>query len=97
MDLNFTVLQNSELVGGANAVAVSLVGILALIIHIAFAYAVWRDAKLMKRSFGRGTFLVNSLIWGLTTLLGGVFVAGLYWVIHHSSLRRDTPPAPSNL
>ena len=97
MDLNFTVLQNSELVGGANAVAVSLVGILALIIHIAFAYAVWRDAKLMKRSFGRGTFLVNGLIWGLATLQGGVFVAGLYWVIHHSSLRRDTPPAPSNL
>jgi hypothetical protein len=51
------------------------------IVHIAFAVAVLSDAN-------RGnTFLVGGRVWALATLLGGLFVVGIYWVIHHSSIR----------
>lgn len=51
-----------------------------LVIHIAFAIGVYKDAK------SRVTVLVSPFIWSLTVLFGGVYLAGGYWLIHHSIL-----------
>lgn len=57
------------------------------LIHMFFAGAVARDSgELVKR--GQKTILVSGLIWAFSTLIGGVFVAAIYWVIHHSKLIR---------
>jgi uncharacterized membrane protein len=50
-------------------------------VHIAFTVAIYSDAS------RRNTFLVRGWVWTLATLLGGLFVVGIYWVIHHSSIR----------
>ena len=55
--------------------------VLTAIVHITFAVAVYRDAD---RS---GTpILVGSGIWLIATLIGGVFVAAIYWALHRSRL-----------
>jgi hypothetical protein len=59
----------------------SVYWIATAIVHIAFAIAVFSDAK------PRNTFLVKGYIWALATLLGGEFVVVIYWIIHHSNLR----------
>ncbi len=55
-------------------------------VHVAFALAVWNNAQALREK-GAGTALIEPVWWTLATLLGGVFVAGLYWVVHHSTLR----------
>ena len=60
------------------------------IVHVFFAIAVFRDAQRQQSPVGRGTILVVPGLWSLATLVGGVVVAGIYWLIHHSTLR---PPA----
>ena len=55
--------------------------IATIIVHITFAVAVYRDAK----RFGSPIF-VESIIWMLATLIGGVVTAAIYWALHHSSL-----------
>jgi hypothetical protein len=61
--------------------------VISAVVHVGFACAVWADAGLMQDRLRRKPFLVGGLIWALATLLGGVFVAAIYWVIHHSALR----------
>jgi hypothetical protein len=56
------------------------------IVHIGFAVGVYSDAEDLYQKTGRKTVFVNSIIWALATLIGGVFVAGVYWAIHHSTL-----------
>jgi hypothetical protein len=64
------------------ATAIPIIEWIAIaIVHIAFAVAVLSDAN-------KGdTFLVKGGVWALATLLGGLFVVSIYWVIHHSSIR----------
>lgn len=63
-----------------------IVGLLTAIINVLFAIAVFQDTKDSNRHPNGKTILVEGIIWALATLLGGVFVAGIYWLIHHSTL-----------
>jgi hypothetical protein len=62
---------------------------LMALVHLAFAYGVFMDADLMKRRVNRDTRFVSPIVWALGTLVGGIFVAGVYWIIHHSTLNPD--------
>jgi phosphate/sulfate permease len=64
-----------------------IIGALTVIVHVLFAAGVARDAGSIQRS-GLSTEIVSPLVWVLSVLLGGVFAAAVYWLIHHSSLRR---------
>lgn len=58
-----------------------------IILHFFFAAAIARDAgNLHKR--GLPTQLVSGFVWAFATLLGGVWTALIYWLMHHSSLAR---------
>lgn len=64
-----------------------LIWVLAVaIVNIAFALGVFMDADLMFRRTNKKTFLVSNWTWAFATLVGGVFFAGVYWAIHHSTL-----------
>ncbi len=67
--------------------------LLALVIHVVFAFAVYKDADTLVGS-RPGTVLVGPPIWFLATLAGGVVIAGIYWVMHHSTLRAPDAPKP---
>jgi len=62
--------------------------VVAAIINIAFAIGVHADAQ--KRLSSRTLLFVSPFIWTLATLFGGVFVATAYWVMHLSSLTKET-------
>ena len=75
---------------GAIAICSSII---VIVVNIAFAVAVFRDAARLLGS--RKPIFVGRLIWFLATLVGGVFVAGIYWIMHHSRLNESvsvTPP-----
>lgn len=66
-----------------------IVWTLTAVVHIALAAGVLSDSYRFIRRHNRGTFLVGGGMWALAVLLGGVVAAGIYWVIHHSSLRPE--------
>jgi hypothetical protein len=60
-------------------------GCLMAIVNLSFAVGVLIDADELKL-FRRKPRFVGTTVWALATLLGGVFVAATYWLIHHSTL-----------
>lgn len=71
-----------------------LIVLLTAIVHVCFGVAVYLDAKRLPRK----PILVPPVVWSLAAILGGLFVAAVYWVIHHSRLNRwidATPPEDS--
>ena len=65
--------------------------LLAAVVHVSFAVAVFLDARRLPRK----PILVLPILWALATLLGGLFVAAVYWIIHHSRLNQwidERPP-----
>lgn len=80
---------------GAIAICASVI---TLIVHIAFAMAVFRDATYLRDPRNlrvpRKPIFVGRMIWFLGTLVGGMFVAGIYWIMHHSRLNQSVPATP---
>lgn len=62
--------------------------LIKVILNLIFAAAVARDAGLIIKQ-GRTTWLVSGLTWAFATLIGGVFVAAIYWFIHYSNIIRN--------
>ena len=61
--------------------------ILTVIVHLMFAAGVAKDVgNFHKRNILPQ--LVPGAIWVLATVIGGVWVALIYWLVHHSSLSR---------
>lgn len=69
-----------------------LILLINVVVHVFFAGAVARDAGQIQK-LGRDTALVTGYLWAFATLIGGVFVAMGYWLIHHSNL---TSPVSRN-
>jgi hypothetical protein len=59
--------------------------VIQVILHFIFASSVAKDAGLIMKK-GRTTWLVSGMTWALATLIGGVFVAAIYWFIHYSNI-----------
>ena len=82
---------------GPGVVWVFALWILTAIVHIGFALAVLNDSQMLWTHLRRKTFFVGRGLWALATLLGGVFVAAIYWSIHHSTLRPQQPTSASRV
>ena len=65
--------------------------IMAAIVNIVFAIGVSVDAKEVQRD--RPLWFAGRFVWFIATLLGGVTVAALYWVMHRSTLNGNTTDA----
>lgn len=61
--------------------------LVTILIHIAFSAATFNDARHLKKS-GAQLVFVGPVVWSFAVLIGGVLVALVYWVMHHSTLRR---------
>jgi len=70
-----------------------------VVVHVALAVAVFRDAEGFEQGHRRRLWLLNSGFWALAALVGGIVAAGIYWAIHHSALRppAEPEPAPENM
>jgi len=66
-----------------------IVSTVTALIHIAFSIAVFEDAKKQTGYEPTGSVFVGPFFWSMSVLIGGVLVAGLYWVLHHSSLKQQ--------
>jgi len=63
--------------------------IFTALVHIAFSAAIYQDGKHQTHYEPTGTVFVKPYIWAIAVLFGGILVAGLYWLIHHSNLSKQ--------
>ena len=75
-------------IGGVTICSVVII----IVVHISFAAVIFRDATNLPAP--RKPIFVGPSIWLLATLLGGIFVATIYWVMHHSRLNQSIPVTP---
>ena len=100
MDIMETFTVN--LTGGLWSLPVGVIVICAtvitFIVHLCFAVAIFRDATYLRDPRNlrapRTPIFVGRMIWFLGILVGGVFVAGIYWIMHHSRLNQSVPVIP---
>ena len=60
---------------------------LTAIVHLILAYAIWVNAAERERD-QKPLMYLGSGSWGLVTLLSGIFGLLVYWLVHHSALRK---------
>ena len=65
-----------------------LLGLAFVVTHVMLAAGVYKDGH-HTLSQGGDTFFVSPTIWSLAVLITGIPGVGVYWVMHHSTLRRD--------
>ncbi len=87
--MNFS--MNGIFSPGMTFLGIGIAWLLTAIVHIAFAIAVWVDTGQMAVRQHRSTFLVGGGLWALATLIGGIMVVAVYWLVHHSTLRPQPP------
>ncbi|VAW94037.1 hypothetical protein MNBD_GAMMA22-2116 [hydrothermal vent metagenome] len=61
---------------------VTMYYLLMAVVHFGFAAAVAKDAGRLHQSRG-STILVGPVMWSFATIIGGVWVAAVFWVLHH--------------
>jgi hypothetical protein len=66
-----------------------LIALINGVLNFIFAGAVARDAGNLNR-LGQKPVLVSAATWAFATLIGGVFTATIYWILHHSTLTRPS-------
>ncbi len=64
-----------------------IIFMLNILLHICFAGGVARDINRLTK-LGVMPQLFSAWVWVLAALIGGVFVAVIYWFMHHSTLVR---------
>lgn len=57
------------------------------LLHVIFAGAIAKDAGRLEKQ-GYATFLVSGITWAFATLIGGIWVVAVYWMIHRSTFTR---------
>lgn len=63
-----------------------LMALLAFLVHLFFAIGVSAHAKTYSRN--HSLWFVGRVMWFIASLLGGVPIAAIYWVMHCSTLNR---------
>lgn len=63
---------------------------LTLVANALFAIGVYRDT--VKVRMARDIELVSPGVWAFATVVGGIMTAGVYWLIHHSTLNPMRKP-----
>ncbi len=64
-----------------------LILLLNVLLHIIFAAGTAHDINQLHR-VGITPRFIPAFAWVLATLIGGIFVLALYWLMHHSTLAR---------
>lgn len=82
-------LRPMELVGMLWGLIVIGLVIPIVFVHISFAVVVFRNATSLLPP--RKLIFVGPTVWFFATLIGGVLVAAIYWVMHHSRLNQSVP------
>lgn len=65
-----------------------------LLVHLMVAVAVMHDAQTVRQR-GIGLMFFGPLGWTGISFLTGLFGLLVYWLMHHSSWRRDVPALPT--
>ena len=63
------------------------IGLLSALLHIIFAAGVARDIRKLHRLHIETRF-IPATAWILATLIAGILVLAMYWLMHHSTLAR---------
>ena len=66
----------------------TIIMVLNALLHILFAAAIARDIGNLNKLHVEPR-LLSGMTWVLATLIGGILVVGLYWLVHHSALARQ--------